>query len=118
MFAFANAGVLLSGLTPESLLDSITLGIAAGLVAGKPIGVFATSWLLIRAGLAATPSKATSRQLLGVCVLCGIGFTMSLFIGALAFEGLETAFETQVKLGVLMGSLIAGLLGVLIVWRK
>lgn len=115
MFAFANAGVSLAGLTPDSLLDSITLGIAAGLVVGKAVGVFGTSWLMIRTGLAVTPAGASSRQLFGVCVLCGIGFTMSLFIGALAFEGLETDFETQLKIGVLAGSLIAGTLGTLIV---
>jgi NhaA family Na+:H+ antiporter len=117
MFAFANAGVSLAGLMPESLLDSVTLGIAAGLVAGKTIGVFGTTWLMIRFELAAAPAGATLRQLFGVCVLCGIGFTMSLFIGALAFEGLHTDFETQLKIGVLAGSLIAGTLGTLIVRR-
>jgi Na+:H+ antiporter, NhaA family len=118
MFAFANAGVSLAGFSLNSLLDSLTLGIAGGLVLGKAIGVFGTSWVMIRTGLAAAPAGATSRQLLGVCVLCGIGFTMSLFIGALAFEGLEPAFETQLKIGVLAGSLIAGTLGVLIVRRR
>jgi NhaA family Na+:H+ antiporter len=118
MFAFANAGVSLAGLTPDSLLDSITLGIAAGLVIGKAVGVFGTSWVMIRTGLAAAPAGASSRQLFGVCVLCGIGFTMSLFIGVLAFEGLETDFETQLKVGVLAGSLIAGTLGTLIVRRR
>jgi Na+:H+ antiporter, NhaA family len=114
MFAFANAGVSLEGLSLNSLLDSITLGIAAGLVLGKAIGVFGTSWIMIRAGLAEAPAGATTRQLFGVCVLCGIGFTMSLFIGALAFEGLQTDVDTQIKIGVLAGSLIAGTLGVLI----
>lgn len=118
MFAFVNAGVSLAGLTPDSLLDSITFGIAAGLVIGKAVGVFGTSWVMIRTGLAAAPAGASSRQLFGVCVLCGIGFTMSLFIGALAFEGLETDFEKQLKIGVLAGSLIAGTLGTLIVRRR
>ena len=118
IFAFVNAGVSLAGLKPDSLLDSITLGIAAGLVIGKAVGVFGTSWVMIRTGLAAAPAGASSRQLFGVCVLCGIGFTMSLFIGALAFEGLETDFETQLKIGVLAGSLIAGTLGTLIVRRR
>jgi NhaA family Na+:H+ antiporter len=116
-FAFVNAGVSLAGVTPASLLDSVTLGIAAGLVIGKAIGVFGTSWVMIRTGMAAAPAGASSRQLFGVCVLCGIGFTMSLFIGALAFEGLQTDFETQLKIGVLAGSLLAGILGVLIVRR-
>jgi NhaA family Na+:H+ antiporter len=116
-FAFVNAGVSLAGVTPASLLDSVTLGIAAGLVIGKAIGVFGTSWVMIRTGMAAAPAGASLRQLFGVCVLCGIGFTMSLFIGALAFEGLQTDFETQLKIGVLAGSLLAGILGVLIVRR-
>ena len=117
MFAFANAGVSLAGLSPGSLLDTIPLGIAAGLVVGKAVGVFGTSWLMIRIGLAAAPAGATSRQLFGVSVICGIGFTMSLFIGSLAFEGLNPSYETQLKFGVLAGSLIAGILGALILRR-
>jgi NhaA family Na+:H+ antiporter len=91
MFAFANAG---------------------GIVAGKAIGVFGAAWLLMRLTGAGLPAQASTRQFFGVCVLCGIGFTMSLFIGGLAFVGQDPAYETQVKLGVLGGSLIAGLLGV------
>jgi len=117
MFAFANAGVSISGLTPRSLLDAIPLGIAAGLVIGKPLGIFGTSWIMIRTGLAAAPADATLRQFFGVSVICGIGFTMSLFIGSLAFEGLDPGYETQVKFGVLAGSLIAGVLGTLILRR-
>ncbi len=117
MFAFANAGVTLIGLSPASLLNSIPLGIAAGLVAGKAVGVFGTSWIMIRTGLATAPAEASSRQLFGVCVLCGIGFTMSLFIGSLAFEGLDPDYETQLKLGVLAGSLISGIAGTLILRR-
>jgi NhaA family Na+:H+ antiporter len=117
MFAFANAGVTLIGLSPASLLNSIPLGIAAGLVAGKAVGVFGTSWIMIRTGLATAPAAASSRQLFGVCVLCGIGFTMSLFIGSLAFEGLDPGYETQLKLGVLAGSLISGIAGALILRR-
>jgi NhaA family Na+:H+ antiporter len=118
MFAFANAGVSLRGITPTTLLEPITLGIAAGLVAGKAIGVYGASWLMIRGGLAAKPANATPRQHFGVCVLCGIGFTMSLFIGGLAFEGLDPSYETRVKLGVLTGSILAGTLGTLVLWRK
>ena len=117
MFAFANAGVSLAGLSPASLLSAIPLGIAAGLVVGKAVGIFGTSWLMIRTGLAVAPVGATSRQLFGVSVICGIGFTMSLFIGSLAFEGLDPSYETQVKIGVLAGSLIAGILGTLILRR-
>lgn len=111
MFAFVNAGVSLQGVTPATLLQTVPLGIAAGLVFGKAIGVFGASWLLIRFGGAALPAQASWPQFLGVCLLCGVGFTMSLFIGALAFAGQGAAYETQVKLGVLCGSLVAGLLG-------
>jgi NhaA family Na+:H+ antiporter len=118
MFAFANAGVTLIGVSPASLLNTIPLGIAAGLVVGKAVGIFGTSWLMIRTGLAAAPAGASFRQLFGVCVICGIGFTMSLFIGTLAFEGMDPGYETQLKLGVLAGSLIAGILGTLILRRR
>jgi NhaA family Na+:H+ antiporter len=118
MFAFANAGVSLKGITPATLLEPVTLGIALGLIAGKAIGVYGASWLMIRLRLAAKPANATPRQHFGVCVLCGIGFTMSLFIGGLAFEGLDPSYETRVKLGVLTGSILAGALGTLVLWRK
>lgn len=111
MFAFVNAGVSLQGVTPTTLLQTVPLGIAAGLVFGKAIGVFGASWLLIRFGGAALPAQASWAQFFGVCLLCGVGFTMSLFIGALAFAGQGALYETQVKLGVLCGSLVAGLLG-------
>lgn len=118
MFAFANAGVSLAGVSLRTLLSPLPLGIALGLVAGKALGVFGTSWLLVRAGWAQAPGGASWRQFFGVCVLCGIGFTMSLFIGGLAFEGLGAQYETQLKLGVLGGSIIAGLLGTLILVRN
>jgi len=114
MFAFANAGVSLAGLSPAALLEPLPLGIAAGLVLGKALGVFGSAWLLIQTGAASRPQGASWTQFFGVCVLCGIGFTMSLFIGGLAFAGLDPSFETRVKLGVLCGSLLAGILGALI----
>ena len=112
MFAFVNAGVNLAGVSLATLAQGVPLGIALGLVAGKAIGVFGASWLLIRFTGTALPAGAPWRQFVGVCVLCGIGFTMSLFIGGLAFTGLGAGYETQVKLGVLCGSLVAGVLGV------
>ena len=112
MFAFVNAGVDLHGVSLGTLAQGIPLGIGLGLVAGKAIGVFGASWLLMRATGAGLPEGANTRQFFGVCVLCGIGFTMSLFIGGLAFTGQDAGYETQVKLGVLGGSLIAGLIGV------
>lgn len=117
MFAFANAGVSLQGLSLAALLQPIPLGIAAGLVVGKVVGVFGSSWLMIRLGWAQRPAGADWLQFFGVCVLCGIGFTMSLFIGGLAFAGLDAGYETSVKLGVLSGSLLAGVLGALILSR-
>ena len=111
MFAFVNAGVSLQGVSLATLAQGIPLGIALGLVAGKAIGVFGAAWLLVRFAGADLPAGASTRQFFGVCVLCGIGFTMSLFIGGLAFTGQGAAYETQVKLGVLCGSLLAGLLG-------
>lgn len=117
MFAFANAGVSLQGTSLGSLFDPIPLGIAAGLVLGKTVGVFGASWLMMRSGLATAPAGASTRQFVGVCILCGIGFTMSLFIGGLAFQGLNPDFEAKLKLGVLSGSILAGLLGTLVLWR-
>ncbi|MDP3823748.1 MAG: Na+/H+ antiporter NhaA [Burkholderiales bacterium] len=111
MFAFANAGVSLQGVSLGTLAQGIPLGIVLGLVLGKAVGVFGAAWLLMRFGGASLPAGASTRQFFGVCVLCGIGFTMSLFIGGLAFAGQDAAYETQVKLGVLGGSLIAGLIG-------
>jgi Na+:H+ antiporter, NhaA family len=111
MFAFANAGVALDGVSLGTLTQGVPLGIALGLVLGKALGVFGASWLLVRLTGASLPAGASTRQFFGVCVLCGIGFTMSLFIGGLAFEGQDAAYDTQVKLGVLGGSLLAALLG-------
>ena len=111
MFAFANAGVSLQGVTLATLFDSVPLGIAAGLVLGKAVGVFGASWLLIRLAGASLPASASLRQFFGVCVLCGVGFTMSLFIGGLAFDGQGADYDTQLKIGVLSGSLLAGLIG-------
>lgn len=114
VFAFANAGVSLSGITLSTLTQTVPLGIAAGLVVGKTVGVFGASWLLIRFGGAQLPYQSTWLQFLGVCVLCGVGFTMSLFIGSLAFAGADAALGVQVKIGVLLGSLISAVLAVLL----
>ncbi len=118
MFAFANAGVSLQGVTMGTLLQSVPLGITAGLLLGKAIGVFGASWLLIRFAGARLPAEAGWGQFFGVCLLCGVGFTMSLFIGALAFAGQDAAYETQLKLGVLCGSLLSGVLGAVMLLRS
>ncbi|MBT3065208.1 Na+/H+ antiporter NhaA [Rhodoferax sp. U11-2br] len=112
VFAFANAGVSLVGVTLSTLTQAVPLGIAAGLVLGKAVGVFGASWLLMRFGGAKLPDQSTWQQFFGVCVLCGVGFTMSLFIGSLAFDGADAAFGVQVKMGVLLGSLLSATLAV------
>jgi Na+:H+ antiporter, NhaA family len=110
VFGFANAGVSLAGLTTDTLLDHLTLGVAVGLVLGKLIGVFGSAALTIRLGLADLPMGASWLQLVGVSLLCGIGFTMSLFIGLLAFAN-DPVLQDEVKIGILCGSSLAGLLG-------
>jgi Na+:H+ antiporter, NhaA family len=117
-FAFVNAGVSLAGASLATLMQPITLGIALGLVVGKAVGVFGAVQAMLALKFAPMPEGASKRQLLGVCLLCGVGFTMSLFIGSLAFEGLPASYDTQVKLGVLLGSCVAALLGVAVLWRR
>jgi Na+:H+ antiporter, NhaA family len=110
IFGFANAGVSFAGLGLEALTSDLTLGVALGLLVGKVVGVFGTAALVIRMGWADVPMGAGRMQLLGVALLCGIGFTMSLFIGLLAFAG-APLLQEEVKVGILAGSLVAGLLG-------
>ncbi|MBO1072999.1 Na+/H+ antiporter NhaA [Roseomonas marmotae] len=110
IFGFANAGVSFAGLTPAALVDHLTLGVALGLLAGKVIGVFGSAALMIRLGLADVPMGATRTQIFGVSLLCGIGFTMSLFIGMLAFSN-DPLLQDEVKIGILCGSILSGLAG-------
>lgn len=114
VFGFANAGVSLDGLTPSILLAPVPFGIAAGLLIGKQVGVFGFSWVAIRLRLADLPAHATWSQLYGVAILCGIGFTMSLFIGLLAFS--DVTFQDEAKVGVLVGSLLSAFFGALVIW--
>jgi len=113
IFGFANAGVSFAGVTAAALTDHPTLGVALGLVVGKLVGVFGSAALTIRLGWADLPMSAGKLQLLGVSLLCGIGFTMSLFIGMLAFAN-DPLLQSEVKIGILCGSILAGLLGWLI----
>ena len=113
LFGLANAGVALSGVAGSGVPMEVPLGIAAGLFLGKQIGVFSFSWAAIRMGWADCPRDASFTQLYGVCVLCGIGFTMSLFIGLLGFPG-TPELQDGVKLGVLSGSLLSAILGTLV----
>ncbi|MCW5745698.1 MAG: Na+/H+ antiporter NhaA [Alphaproteobacteria bacterium] len=109
VFAFANAGVSFAGLTVAQLSEPVTLGIATGLFVGKQIGVFGAAALFIGLRLAAMPTGGTWLRLYGVSACAGIGFTMSLFIGTLAWE--DPAFAAPLRLGVLAGSVLSALLG-------
>ena len=111
LFAFANTGISFDGLTADSLLHPVPLGIAAGLFLGNQLGVFGLSWLAIRAGIARLPQGASWLQLYGVAALCGIGFTMSLFISSLAFEQGGPGLDVDDRLGILIGSVVSALLG-------
>ena len=113
IFGFANAGVSLSGISPSNLLEPVPLGVALGLLFGKQIGILGLGALAIRSGLAQLPQGASWLQLYGVALLCGIGFTMSLFIGALAFPGAPHLVDS-VKVGVLLGSILSALLAVVV----
>jgi Na+:H+ antiporter, NhaA family len=111
LFAFANAGVPLAGLSLASLLEPVPLGIALGLVLGKPLGVVGFGLAAAASGLAKLPDGVGFRPLLGMGLLCGIGFTMSLFIGSLAYEAGSTDLAVVHRLGILSGSLVSALLG-------
>nr|CRH06468.1 Na(+)/H(+) antiporter nhaA [Candidatus Magnetococcus massalia] len=119
LFAFANAGVSLKGLSLESFSSGVPLGIIAGLLLGKPLGVFMFSALLIKSGITKLPKGMDWHALIGLGFLCGIGFTMSLFIGGLAFEqDNQTLVQSDaVRLGVLTGSTIAAMIGYQILKR-
>lgn len=118
VFAFANAGVPLVGLSLESLMRPIPLGIALGLFIGKQIGVFGFCWVMIRSGLAKVPDGVSWRQLYGLACLCGVGFTMSLFIASLAYEGSAApVFNAEARLGILAGSLLSGITGYVLLRR-
>ena len=110
IFGFANAGVSFKGMGVEALFDPLPIAVAAGLVVGKQLGVFATVFAADKTGFAPRPAKASWAEIWGVSVLCGIGFTMSLFIGELAFPSFPILKE-EAKIGILMGSLISAVLG-------
>ncbi|MNO30900.1 Na(+)/H(+) antiporter NhaA [compost metagenome] len=116
IFGFANAGVSLAGISMENLVDPVPLGVALGLLVGKQVGIFLLAALAIRFGLAKLPEGSSWIQLYGVALLCGIGFTMSLFIGNLAFPGSPHLVD-EVKVGVLIGSILAAIGGVTVLRR-
>ncbi len=112
VFGFANAGVSFAGASLALFKDPLILGIALGLVLGKVVGILGTVWLLVKMDWADLPVAASKQQIFGVSLLCGIGFTMSLFIALLAFG--DPAFQDRAKFGILAGSLVAGVLGYLV----
>ncbi len=112
VFGLANAGLSFDGISATALLGSVPLGVAVGLFAGKQVGVACACWLAVRLRWAEWPEGASALQVYGVAVLCGIGFTMSLFIGSLAF--VSDALQDQVKLGVFAGSLVSAVAGYVI----
>ncbi|MEJ6790301.1 Na+/H+ antiporter NhaA [Brevundimonas sp. BR2-1] len=112
LFAFAKAGVSFAGLSLDQMLAPLVLGVAFGLFAGKQIGVLGAAWLASALKVGRKPTGATWLELYGVSLLCGVGFTMSLFIGALAFPGaIDSPEQIEVKLGVLLGSLLSATVG-------
>lgn len=117
IFAFSNAGVPLAGMTMDALFSSVPLGIMLGLAVGKFIGVYSMVWMGIKLGWTKMPQGMTWGSLAGVSFLCGVGFTMSLFIGSLAFEGGGLTYEGSERLGVLLGSGISAVIGVVILSR-
>jgi NhaA family Na+:H+ antiporter len=115
IFAFANAGVNLAGMSPRNLLDPIPLGIMLGLFVGKQVGVFTFSWVAVKTGLARLPSGVNFAHVYGAAILCGIGFTMSLFIGMLAFENTSTGEVVVIdRIGILAGTLLSAVMGSLV----
>jgi len=118
VFAFANAGVDFSGVGTEQLFHGVPLGIALGLLIGKQIGVFGFCWLAIKLKLTQLPSGMSWMSLYGTAALCGIGFTMSLFIGSLAFEETNINLLFDDRLGILIGSLASGIIGYLVLRKS
>ncbi|WP_299691508.1 Na+/H+ antiporter NhaA [uncultured Vibrio sp.] len=111
IFAFANAGISLEGISLSSLTSMLPLGIAMGLLIGKPLGIFLFSWGAVKMGVAKLPEGVNFVNIFAVSVLCGIGFTMSIFISSLAFGPVNVEFDTLARLGILMGSTTAAILG-------
>ncbi|EDP60270.1 Na+/H+ antiporter NhaA [Vibrio sp. AND4] len=111
LFAFANAGISLEGVSMSGLTSMLPLGIAFGLLVGKPLGIFSFSWVAVKLGIAKLPQGINFVHIFAVSVLCGIGFTMSIFISSLAFANVSPEFDTYARLGILMGSTTAAIIG-------
>lgn len=118
LFAFANAGIVLEGLSGDSLFSLLPLGIIIGLFIGKPLGITLFCWLAVKAGLATLPENTRMSDITAVGVLCGIGFTMSIFIASLAWGAGDVERETLAKLGILLGSLLSAVVGYGLLWWR
>ncbi|MGF1685581.1 Na+/H+ antiporter NhaA [Photobacterium japonica] len=117
VFAFANAGISLDGVSMEGLTAMLPLGIALGLLIGKPLGIFTFSYVAVKAGVAKMPEGINFKHVFAVSVLCGIGFTMSIFISSLAFVGAPEDFSTYSRLGILLGSTVSAVVGYVLLSR-
>jgi NhaA family Na+:H+ antiporter len=115
IFALANAGLVLSGFELQSLTTAVTSGVILGLLVGKSVGISLFAWISVKLGLAVLPRHVSWTHVVGVAFLGGIGFTMSLFVSDLAFRG--TVLGEEAKLGILVGSLLAGVIGALLILR-
>ncbi len=118
VFAFANAGISLQGVQAEQLLHDVPLGVALGLFAGKQIGIFGLCWIAVKVGLTQLPKGMSIPSLYGTAALCGVGFTMSLFIGSLAFEETDVNLLFDERLGIIVGSIASGVVGFLVLSKS
>ncbi|MDO6497807.1 Na+/H+ antiporter NhaA [Photobacterium sanguinicancri] len=117
LFAFANAGISLDGVSVEGMTGMLPVGIALGLFIGKPLGIFTASYVAVKSGVAILPDGINFKHIFAVSVLCGIGFTMSIFISSLAFAGAPADFNTYSRLGILVGSTVAAIVGYMMLDR-
>ena len=117
LFALANAGISLQGVSLDNLTSMLPLGVALGLLIGKPIGIFCFSWIAVKWGVATLPSGVNMKHIFAVSVLCGIGFTMSIFIASLAFGDGYADYDTHARIGILMGSTLAAVFGYFLLRR-
>lgn len=116
VFAFCNAGIRIIGISPDAALHGVPLGIALGLFVGKPLGVWVFCWLGIKLHVADLPNRVSWTHLFGVAALCGVGFTMSLFISSLAFEASAVDLIFDERLGIIIGSILSGVLGYVLLY--
>ncbi|EIC86547.1 Na+/H+ antiporter NhaA [Serratia sp. M24T3] len=117
IFAFANAGVSLQGVTGEDVFSLLPMGIAAGLLLGKPIGIMLFCWVSMKLKITRLPPGINFKQISAVSVLCGIGFTMSIFLGSLAFGDADASMMIYAKIGILIGSVLSAVIGYLLLGR-